>query len=796
MPAWTNFVAGDWLDTTRWTGGVPNAQGAAADFTTSATSGSALVQAQGFIVAGAITLSAAGSARWSIVGKAGVATNIISLVGQQASPAFITVTSAGATHEIGSPVGNALRLILTSDVVFNTTSTDSRLLVSAPLSGVGQLIKFGSGFLFLSGANIFEGGLSIQGGIVSANSGGALGLGAIQFRNSALLQFTGSTTVINDIESSTGVSGGGAISAAQTLSVTLTGAFEHRSASAIFRFGNASDVGTVVLSSSAVSTAAGGGYRIDGGTVRFGNAFNAANAFAFTGAGTVEVRSGTFLDTGGFASTISNLDLSGGTLRSSGGALDVTLNFSLLFDKLQIGSVIGTANADRIVVNTGDVSFNLGSLVFSTWNSSLDFITINGTAANNVIGGSTQNDTIDGGAGDDYLDGNGGIDVLIGGLGNDIYALDDPGTATIIELAGQGIDTVEISTAINSFTLTANLENLTFLTGQTNQVGVGNALDNVLIADGPRATLAGLDGNDRLIVTDTSINGAELIGGRGDDTYVVATRASTTFELAGEGTDTVETTSGIYVLQNNIENLVFTNAIAHAGVGNTLANRLTGSMASDELYGREGDDVLDGGSGAPNTLLGQQGDDRYFIRVEGDSVIEFANEGRDTVTLNVGVPFFTLPANVEDLTSIGGAKVIVGNELNNRLSGNSGNDQIVGMDGNDVIIGLGGSDLLQGNAGADTFQYLGGETGIDRILDFVSGTDKIALLSSFFTPTANVAFVSGAGAAVNSANSTFLYDTSTGIVSYDDDGNGAGLAVQLAQLNLGQTVTAGDFIFF
>lgn len=46
-----------------------------------------------------------------------------------------------------------------------------------------------------------------------------------------------------------------------------------------------------------------------------------------------------------------------------------------------------------------------------------------------------------------------------------------------------------------------------------------------------------------------------------------------------------------------------------------------------------------------------------------------------------------------------------------------------------------------------------------------------------------------------STNPTFLYDTNTGIVSYDDDGTGAHAAVQLAQLNLGLTLTVSDFVF-
>lgn len=67
-----------------------------------------------------------------------------------------------------------------------------------------------------------------------------------------------------------------------------------------------------------------------------------------------------------------------------------------------------------------------------------------------------------------------------------------------------------------------------------------------------------------------------------------------------------------------------------------------------------------------------------------------------------------------------------------------------------------------GGGGADAFYFAGGETGLDRILDFLAGTDKITLNPNAFSRTATVAFV--AGPAPTSSDSTFLYDGTTGIV--------------------------------
>ncbi len=57
-------------------------------------------------------------------------------------------------------------------------------------------------------------------------------------------------------------------------------------------------------------------------------------------------------------------------------------------------------------------------------------------------------------------------------------------------------------------------------------------------------------------------------------------------------------------------------------------------------------------------------------------------------------------------------------------------------------------------------------------------------------------FVANAGGVAGDANDYVLYDTSTGALYYDADGNGAGAKVQFAVIDLGTlsgTVNAADF---
>ena len=67
-----------------------------------------------------------------------------------------------------------------------------------------------------------------------------------------------------------------------------------------------------------------------------------------------------------------------------------------------------------------------------------------------------------------------------------------------------------------------------------------------------------------------------------------------------------------------------------------------------------------------------------------------------------------------------------GNSLANILNGNAGKN---------ILNGGAGNDVLKGGAGADTFVFDTAlrDTGVDAILDFTSGVDRIALDDAIFT---------------------------------------------------------------
>ena len=163
-----------------------------------------------------------------------------------------------------------------------------------------------------------------------------------------------------------------------------------------------------------------------------------------------------------------------------------------------------------------------------------------GAGGNDVLSGGDGHDTLTGNGGDDSLYGGAGHDTLIGGAGadymegndgNDVYIVDNAGDV-VVEASGEGTD--EVYANLSSYTLGANVENLTSnLAGGAAFHGIGNGLDNVLYGQSGNDTLEGLGGNDTIrgnVGDDVLDGGADndlLIGGSGADVLTGGSGADT-----------------------------------------------------------------------------------------------------------------------------------------------------------------------------------------------------------------------------------------------------------------------------
>jgi predicted extracellular nuclease len=371
------------------------------------------------------------------------------------------------------------------------------------------------------------------------------------------------------------------------------------------------------------------------------------------------------------------------------------------------------------------------------------------------------NDVITGTSGDDIYDlSQGGIDRVVGTGGNDSYLLGAALTAADSIDGGTGGDRVTLSgdysagLVLSAATIT-NVEELVVLpgfsynltlndatvaagramgvlgdalaAGQSLRVDgsaetdgrlalVGGAGDDILIGGLGADSFVGGAGNDTLTGGAGALN--EMLGGTGNDIYIVSNNGDTVLELVNEGTDEVRTALPYYRLGNNVENLTFTGVGAFSGAGNDLANIITDT------------------AGTPHELAGGLGNDTYVVSAVGDTIVELFNEGIDTV--QTGLSSFILADNIENLSFLGtGAHSGTGNALDNALSLNAAFGALLGGGGNDTLTaGTGGASELSGGAGDDTYVVT---TRADTIIELGGeGTDTVLTTTSAYVLASNV----------------------------------------------------------
>ena len=358
-------------------------------------------------------------------------------------------------------------------------------------------------------------------------------------------------------------------------------------------------------------------------------------------------------------------------------------------------------SSDRIFEYAGEGTDLVYSWVGINLGDHIENAILMGTADIGVTGGTGQNRLI-GNEGRNQISGGGDADFMAGGAGDDTYYVDHAGDI-VVEHVDHGHDRVVAS--IDSYTLTGNVEILEFQYLATGATGTGNALDNSVEGSSYDDTLSGLDGDDTLL----GYNGDDsLIGGAGDDS-LVGGRNNDTLEggrgddaligeddddvlrggdghdllLGGNGDDQINGDAGNDILDGS-QGLDTLN-------GGNGHDSLSGGSDADSLTGGNGNDTLDGGTGA-DTMAGGAGNDLYVLDNVGDTVVELAGEGIDTILVQSSI--FNLAPEIENVTVTSSGTVDVnGNAASNILIGGSGANTLNGLGGADIMIGRGGDDV-------------------------------------------------------------------------------------------------------
>lgn len=392
---------------------------------------------------------------------------------------------------------------------------------------------------------------------------------------------------------------------------------------------------------------------------------------------------------------------------------------------------------------------------------------LSGDSSRNVLMGMAGSDQLFGAAGDDELHGGAGNDLLNGGDGFDIagYSLErgpvtvnlsltapqNTGTATgsdtltsIEGVYGSAFDDLLIGNAGTNL-LVGNMGNDNLAGGAGSDTLAGGNGNDVLHGDEGDDVLQGDEGNDTLI---GGTGNDELIGGTGAD--AVDYRSSTSGVTARLDVGTASDGFGGLDTLAEIED-IWGSGFNDVMVGNQIGNWLFGGTGSDVILGLDGNDVISGGTGAANEIHGGAGDDTYIVETAGDTIIEYAGEGVDTVETALGQ--LSIAVNIENLFYTGSQNFVgIGNSGNNVIGGGAGSDVLLGLAGNDILIGGSGiPNELHGGQGDDYYIITAPDTIVEQ---YGEGVDTVEARTSSYTLGANVENLvfGGTGTFVGSGN--------------------------------------------
>lgn len=444
-----------------------------------------------------------------------------------------------------------------------------------------------------------------------------------------------------------------------------------------------------------------------------------------------------------------------------------------------VQGVIGSNFADTItgssIDNTidgadGDDTLNGGAgndTIAGGLDSPIDANTDGG--ADHLIGGA-GNDTENGGDGDDVIDEEAainGADNLAGGSGGETVGdtLDySQRTISLAVTAGAGAandgqdtnaDGDASDTGDEQDTVAGDFEN--YLGGSANDRFEGTGANEVFQPGGGDDFVDGNGGNDILDVSESTTNTtidlpAGTADGDGNDTFVEIEGAATgsgddtmlvddtvlPIDFASDGgTDTVDASARTLPIILDLSTFGNGEEVENA-IGGSGDDLITGTNQSNELFGMDGEDVINSGLGNDfvegglgndvlndgggfdtlsyrNAPAGEEIDTRNGFATGGDGDDALGGGWEEVLgsdfadTITGGQSSVDTP---NQLRGFAGDDLINGTNSTDTIKGGKGNDELRGGGGDDVIKGSGGNDLEIGSTGDDTLK---GGNGNDEL---------------------------------------------------------------------------------
>ncbi|QRM32041.1 hypothetical protein JO965_18195 [Microvirga sp. VF16] len=355
-----------------------------------------------------------------------------------------------------------------------------------------------------------------------------------------------------------------------------------------------------------------------------------------------------------------------------------------------------------------------------------------------------------------------GIEIVQGSNGNDTIATNATRLTEIVGIQG-GAGRDELRLQAGTYDLSAKvvsgIETITLL-------GTGS----LTFADKATALLA----------HSQTQNGAVILT---DDSFTVAERT----QLYHQGIRQVTDAGGVHVLQEAQASLSTRAVEENAGTGTVI-----GTLSAIDPTPGDGlrFELIDN-AGGRFALSGNQ------IVAGNGSLLDYESGATHRIVVRI--------VDEGGIITDAAFTIMLSDIPVETVKGTSRADVLKGGTGNDVLYGGLGKDTLTGDAGQDVFAFdtrPNKKSNLDKITDFVVKDDAIWLDNKVFTKLGKAGSITKPTALKKGYFATdkakdkddyVIYSKKTGILSYDVDGSGSKVAVEIAQLKKGLGLKATDF---
>lgn len=392
----------------------------------------------------------------------------------------------------------------------------------------------------------------------------------------------------------------------------------------------------------------------------------------------------------------------------------------------------------------------------------IEKLTFTGTGDFKGYGNDGDNEIV-GGAGNDRLWGGAGADHFVGGDGFDTVSYSDSTEGVLFKDYANyggltiaygdtftGIEAIEGSKFDDVFYITDAADHALIIDGSDgyDTVSYRNSLEVVDVEIGGDSRLRNVEkiiGSSSADHFTANVGGVTLVGGGGDDVYMINSAGVTIVEedgYMGGGADHVYTSLTTMHLDPFVENLTYTGTADFTGYGNDTWNHITGGSGNDVLYGGGSGDDFDGGDGIDvlsygdstvamtlnwatrefsgigesdtyrniETIRGSDFNDTFYANGMSWDVGLEGGQGQDLLSYKYMAWGATIDLSGETASPWNQAPVFTGIEL---IEGTAWRDVFTGSAGNDIFIGGGGSDIVDGRDGHDSVWYLTSASAVE-----------------------------------------------------------------------------------